>query len=456
MKFVDRNEEQRRLRRAIESDMAQFIVIYGRRRLGKSTLVKKVLNERDLYFMADNSEQNRQRELLAQLLADSYPGFDKVNYPSWESLFEHLDMRCEKGTTLCLDEFPYMVKTCPELPSILQKIVDRKERKYHLILCGSSQRMMQKLVLDASDPLYGRADVILKLGFIPYPYLQEVLDIDAVQAVEEYSVWGGVPRYWELRNKEDNLLEAIRYNMLSTNGTLYEEPMRLFMDDLTQSTQSETIMSVIGNGCNRLSEIAARLGKKATDLGNPLNKLIQLGYIERELPFNENLKNSKKSIYRIADPFMDFYYRFIIPNRSLIGLGHVKRVEQRIIVEFPRYVSLHWEKICRDSISGNELFGHVWDIAARWWGNVSETERIELDVVALSEDKKHLLVGECKWTEKENSEILMKQLVEKASKLPFAKNKEIVPVLFLKHPPLDNGKENILLPEAVAQLNCRL
>ncbi|MBD9092159.1 MAG: hypothetical protein EGQ20_06495 [Bacteroides oleiciplenus] len=129
---------------------------------------------------------------------------------------------------------------------------------------------------------------------------------------------------------------------------------------------------------------------------------------------------------------------------------------QRIVAEFPRYVLLHWGKICRDSVNGNNLFSQMWDIAARWWGNVSETERIELDVVALSEDKKHLLVGECKWTEKENSEMLMKQLVEKASKLPFAQNKEIIPVLFLKHPPLDNGKENILLPEAVAQLNCRL
>lgn len=455
MKFVDRKEEQHRLRRALESETAQFIVIYGRRRLGKSTLIKRVLSEKDIYFMADNSEQNRQRELMAQLLADSYPGFNKVNYPDWESLFEQLDLRCEKGTTLCLDEFPYMVKACPELPSILQKVVDRKERKYHLILCGSSQRMMQNLVLDASDPLYGRADVILKLGAIPYPYLQEVLEIDAVQAVEEYSVWGGVPRYWELRERETDLLSAIRYNLLSTNGTLYEEPMRLFMDDLTQSTQSETILSVIGNGSNRLSEIAARLEKKATDLGNPLNKLMQLGYIEREVSYNENIKNTKKSIYRIADPFMDFYYRFIIPNRSMIGLGHTKRVEQRILAEFPRYVSLHWEKICRNAVSGNELQGHVWDIAARWWGNVSETERIELDVVALSEDKKYLLVGECKWTEGENAEILMRQLIEKANKLPFAQNKEIVPVLFLKRPPLDGKKENILLPEEVALLTCR-
>jgi AAA+ ATPase superfamily predicted ATPase len=312
--------------------------------------------------------------------------------------------------------------------------------------------MMQKLVLDASDPLYGRADVILKLGGIPYPYLRELLEVDDIQAIEEYSVWGGVPRYWELRAKEETLPEAIRYNLLSTNGTLYEEPMRLFLDDLSQTTQAETILSVIGNGCHRLSEIAARLGKKSTDLGNPLNILMQLGYVERELPFGENIKNSKKTLYHIADPFMDFYYRFIIPNRSLIGLGHTVRVEQRIMTEFSRYVSMHWEKLCRDAVSGNELLGHVWDVAARWWGNASETERLELDVVALSEDKKHLLVGECKWTKGENVAFLMQQLREKGQKLPFAQGKEIIPVLFLKQTELEEIPANVLLPDGVARL----
>lgn len=452
MKFVGRMEEQYRLRKALEADAAQLIVIYGRRRLGKSTLIKQVLKETDIYFMADNSEQTRQRELLANLLAERYPGFDKVSYPDWETLLEHLNMRCERGTALCIDEFPYLVKACPELPSILQKIVDRKERRFHIILCGSSQRMMQQLVLDAAGPLYGRANAILKLGPIAYPYLREILPINAVQAIEEYSVWGGVPRYWELREQEASLLDAIRYHLLSTNGTLYEEPLRLFIDDMTQSTQAETILSIIGNGCNRLSEIASRLEKRVTDLGNPLNRLIQLGYIERELPFNEHERNTKKSIYRIADPFMDFYYRFIIPNRSLIGLGHTKRVEQRIMAEFPRYVSLHWEKICRKAVSGNEVEGHVWEVASRWWGNVSEGERLEFDVVALSEDKGHLLVGECKWTEGEHAEMLLKQLVAKAEKLPFAKGKAIVPMLFLKCPPQEGRTGQVMLPEEVANL----
>ena len=449
MKFVDRVDEQYRLGRALTSDEAQFVVIYGRRRLGKSTLVKRVLRENDLYFMADNSEQTRQRELLADMIAEHFDGFNKVKYPDWNILFEHLNMRCPQGTTLCLDEFPYMVKSCPELPSILQKVVDHKDRNFHLILCGSSQRMMQKLVLDASDPLYGRADVIMKLQPIHYSFLMDVLPIDAIQAVEEYSVWGGVPRYWELREREKDLFEAIKYNMLSVNGTLYEEPLRLFLDDMTQSTQSETILSVIGNGSNRLSEIAGRLGKNATDLGNPINKLIQLGYVERELPFNENIKNTKKSIYRIADPFMDFYYHFIIPNRYLIGLGHTTRAEQRIRERFPQYVSLHWEKLCRDVVSGNELFGHVWEVASRWWGNVSEAQRIELDVVALSEDKKCLLVGECKWTEGEYAGALKDQLLKKASCLPFAKGKELVPVVFLKRPPLDGDMTNVILPKDI-------
>lgn len=190
MEFVDRIEEQKRLIKALNSDKASFIVVYGRRRLGKSTLIKKVLTPSDVYYMADQTERAHQISLLAREIGMTVPDFDKVVYPDWQALLTGLNHRAKERFTLCLDEFPYLVKSSPELPALLQKLIDSHSLKYNLIICGSSQQLMQGLVLDGSAPLYGRADQMLKLSPIHIKYLQEVLHTDAVSTVEEYAIWG--------------------------------------------------------------------------------------------------------------------------------------------------------------------------------------------------------------------------------------------------------------------------
>lgn len=209
----------------------------------------------------------------------------------------------------------------PELPSVLQKLIDEKTLKYNIVVCGSSQNMMYGLFLDSTAPLYGRANVIMKFMPIRLPYIQEALGFNATSAIEEYSVWGGVPRYWELRENNASLEDALWYNILSVNGTLYEEPIKLFQDDVKDVVKTSTIMSYVGSGASRLSEIASRCNEPATNLSRPLKKLIDLGFLEREVPFGVDEKSSKKSLYKIADPFMAFYYQFVVPNRSFIELG---------------------------------------------------------------------------------------------------------------------------------------
>lgn len=134
------------------------------------------------------------------------------------------------------------------------------------------------IVFDSTAPLYGRADEIMKLAPIRLPYIQEALSLDAMNAIEEYAVWGGVPRYWELRENQNSLNDALWHNILSVNGTLYEEPIKLFQDDVKDIVKTSTIMSYIGTGANRLSEIAARCNEPATNLSRPLKKLIDLGF----------------------------------------------------------------------------------------------------------------------------------------------------------------------------------
>ena len=456
MKFVDRIEETKRLKEALLREKAGLVVVYGRRRLGKSTLIKRVLTDNDVYFLADRSEEQYQRTLLAKMVAQIYPDFDKVSYPDWESLFRAANYRANRRFTLCLDEFPYLVEQCPQLPSVLQKLVDEKQLNYNLLLCGSSQNMMYGLFFDSSAPLYGRADVILKLTPIRLPYIQSALKLSDVETIEEYAVWGGVPRYWELREFNASLHEALWQNIFSVNGTLYEEPVKLFQDDIKDVVKASTLMSYIGSGANRLSEFAARCNEPATNLSRPLKKLIDLGYLSKDVPFGIPEKNTKKSLYKIADPFMAFYYQFVVPNRSFIELQRPKPVEQALKAHFAEYVSLQWESLCRDAVTGNLIDGVLYGEAKRWWGAVlnedKKPEQVELDVVAESVDKKYLLVGECKWSAQENGKQLTAELLRKAKLLPFAKNHEIVPVLFLKSKPKEEVG-NALLPKQVIGLN---
>ncbi|MBD5358154.1 MAG: hypothetical protein HDR88_14365 [Bacteroides sp.] len=237
-----------------------------------------------------------------------------------------------------------MVKHSSELPSILQRLIDSKSLKFNVVICGSSQRMMQNMILSQSEPLFGRANAIIDVRPIPISYLKEALHLDAISTIEEYSVWGGVPRYWELREEYSNLKDSINATLLSPTAVLYDEPRRLFLDDMTVTFQSESIMSVVAAGANRLSEIASRMGRDATALSGPIDRLIQMNYLQRE---------------------MDFYYTYIIPNMSSIGRGCRNFVMEEIEEDFSNYVSRHWEYLCRESVSGNRLYGYHWNEASR-------------------------------------------------------------------------------------------
>lgn len=455
MKFVDRIDETARLRDALLREESTFVVLYGRRRLGKSTLIKRVLTDNDVYFLADRSESQHQRALLAKVIAQIFPDFDKLTYPDWESLLRAANYRTERRFSLCLDELPYLVEQSPELPSVLQKLLDEKSLKYNIIVCGSSQNMMSGIFLNSTAPLYGRANVIMKLAPIKPPFIIEALGLSAIEAIEEYAVWGGVPRYWELREGNASLHDALWHNILSVNGTLYEEPAKLFQDDVKDIVKTSTIMSYIGSGANRLSEIASRCNEPATNLSRPLKKLIDLGFLEREVPFGTDEKNSKKSLYKITDSFMAFYYQFVVPNRSFIELDRRLPIEQAMDMHFSEFVSKLWERLCRDSVTGNLINNVLYDKAKRWWGTVlneeGKPEQVEIDVIAESLDKKYLLVGECKWTTLENGKLLTAELLRKANLLPFAEGHTIVPMLFLKNTP-KNDMGNTLLPSDVIDL----
>ena len=199
--FLNRERELSRLARSLASRGTSLVAVYGRRRLGKSRLVQQGLADRTaVYYVGDDRDGPVQRASLAREVARLLPGFAQVGYPGWEELLERFWRDAPDGTVLALDEFPALVQSSPELPSLLQKIVDRAGgRQRGLVLCGSSQRMMHGLVLDAKAPLYGRAQEILKIEPLHPHWLKQALHLrTAREVVEHFAVWGGVPRYWEL------------------------------------------------------------------------------------------------------------------------------------------------------------------------------------------------------------------------------------------------------------------
>jgi len=434
LQFLNRTREISKLTRALNSAEPTFIVVYGRRRCGKSTLLQHIAGENDIYYLADQQEAPLQIKSLANEISRHIPGFDQVSYPSWEVLFNSVQNQAQPGTTLILDEFPYLVQKSPELPSILQKQIDSRKNTIHLIICGSSQRMMQGLVLDSTAPLYGRAMEIIKLRPLEPGWLVDALEFDAIKTVEAYSIWGGVPRYWELAKQFSRVDTACKELVLNRDGILHEEPMRLLLDDMRGAGQPHSLLGLIAGGANRMSEIAGRLGKPATSLTRPLANLIQLGYIRKDVPFGESIRSGKKTIYRIEDPFLQFWYRIVLPNQSLLEQDLIDEVYADSKQKLTMQTAEIWEELARLSVSRLEIGGQRWKPASRWWGRGQTGKQMEIDVVAESMDGSSILFGEAKWEKKTNVTQLIEKLSDHTDNFPKIGKRKIVLAAWCKYP----------------------
>ena len=229
--------------------------------------------------------------------------------------------------------------------------------------------MMQGLCLDAAAPLYGRAPEIIKVEPLDPTWIRKALPGRTEgELLEAYAVWGRVPRYWELARDSNSTSEAIRRHVLDPLGVLSNEPSRLLLDDMQEIAQASSILSLIGEGCHRISEIAGRIGKPATSLSRPLARLVDLGLVAREVPFGGPESGSKRSLYRISDPFLRFWFRFVLPHRSLAAARSWPALERDLRSFLPGHLGQVWEDLSRASVSRLEIGGSRWRPASRWWG----------------------------------------------------------------------------------------
>jgi AAA+ ATPase superfamily predicted ATPase len=425
LKFLNRDNERTRLTRALASEEGTFCCLYGRRRCGKSRLLQETLpRQKVVYFVGDERESTLQRDGLASAVAGVVPGFDEVTYPDWSSLLERWWRDAPAGAVMALDEFPYLVKSSPELPSLIQRLVDQnRSKRVHLIVSGSSQRMMQGLVLASSAPLYGRAQEIIRVNPLGPAWIQKAFKAtQPSKLLEIYSLWGGVPRYWELALDYPTVRDAVEQLILDPLGVLHAEPRRLLLDDLRETAQAASVLSLIGQGCNRISEIAARLAKPATSLTRPLARLLDLELIRREQPFGVPERSSKKTLYKIDDPFLAFWFRYVEPNRSRLEAGMLNSVARDVKRHIRHYHGEVWEDIARRSVARLNIDGIEWTVGRRWWGTGLDREPSEIDIVAESVDGEALLVGEARLSlDRKAIERTKGELGRKARALPMAK-----------------------------------
>ncbi|MCG8557096.1 MAG: ATP-binding protein [Proteobacteria bacterium] len=434
--FLNREPELRRLERVLGSTEGALVCVYGRRRVGKSRLVRRALEgRRSAYFVGDDRDSPLHVAGVAEEIAGVLPGFEEVRYPDWQSLLQRFVREAPVGTCLCLDEFPALVRASPELPSLLQKLLDGLGGSGpKFLVCGSSQRMMHGLVLDASAPLYGRAREVLRIEPLDVSWLQRAFGLASpAEAVSQWAVWGGVPRYWELALDYASSQDAQEELLLDPQGPLHREPQRLLLDDMSDIARAASLLALVGGGSGRVSELAARLGVPATSLARTLANLIDLGFLARELPFGRSLRDTKRTYYRLADPLLRYYFRFVEPNRSRLAAGQTPQVMQSIQRAWPQFLGAAWEDLARQSVARDCIHGTTWNPASRWWGRAHDRTEIELDVVAqASGEPSRALVGEVKLTcSAREARGALGELEAKARRCPDLSGRRIEPVLWV-------------------------
>jgi AAA+ ATPase superfamily predicted ATPase len=390
--FVNRTEELSRLRGLYESDDAELAVIYGRRRLGKTELIKQSLEQYDdaIIYQAKQKTSALQLQQFIETATEPYPGVTRIR-EDWEEILTYL---AEQDAIIVLDEFPYLVAQDESLPSVLQALFDHKldESAATIVLVGSSISMMEEAALLGNSPLYGRSSLKLDIRQLPFGAAMEFFD-DAYTADEQVLTWGvfgGIPYYLEEVAPDATLAENIQRTILSRHGTLHDEPDYVLRMELTEPTRYFSILEAIAGGSTSRNEIAGTTGIDYNQLSKYLNRLSRLRLVNQHVPITEQKEKSKRSRYRIRDPFFRFWFHFVYGTGEQYDELGTDAYDALVKPELPDFVSAAFENLCCSAL--RTLYPeHTITNTGQWW-----YDDHEIDVVGLTAGET-LIVGECKF-----------------------------------------------------------
>ncbi|MBF0449789.1 MAG: ATP-binding protein [Candidatus Magnetomorum sp.] len=400
--FVNREKELDTLKREYSKDAAAFSVIFGRRRMGKTTLISRYIqNKRALYYYAT---EVRGRQHIEQLTLQimrflNKPHLHDLQFSDMEQLliFFSEQLPQEQKIIFAIDEYQEIVKVIPEFSSILQKVWDLhfKSKNIHLILCGSVISMMHSETLAYDAPLYGRRTSNIHLKPMKFINIKDFIpSISLEDAIRIYASFGTVPKYLELYDEHLDFMENIQQSILNKDAYLYQEVKYLLKEEKGDGPTYFSIIQTIAMGEKKIGNIAKRLQMPSNHLTRYLMKLIDLDIIEKEVPITEkNPLKSKLGRYRIIDRFIDFWFFYVYKNTSLLEIGQYRYVLDEIEKTFnQRFVSFAFEDYVKELIMENPMqyLGFVPLKMGRWW-----SKNAEIDLVAIGEDSIALI--ECKW-----------------------------------------------------------
>lgn len=426
--FIGRERELATLNKLYKSDNFEFIVIYGRRRVGKTALINQFIKDKKaIYFMGIESNAKQNLENFSKNIIEYHTEIETdTSFLSFQAALEYVFKLSEKERLiLALDEYPYIARASKSLASTLQLLIDKYKdsSKLMLILCGSSMSYMEDHVLAYKAPLYGRRTAQMKL--IPfdfeetYHYFQHFSDEDKALI---YGIVGGTPQYLLQMNDKLSIEDNIKNTYLNPTSALFEEPENLLKQEVREPALYNTIITAIATGSSRMSEISGKIGENTNVCSAYVKNLISLGIIQKEVPYGE--KSSRKSIYSIADNMFRFWYRFIPENNSIIARGAADLAYKRIEPLLSDYMGKVFEEICKQYLWKLLITGQSpveFSSIGRWWGNdPAEKSQAELDILA-EQDKNTALFGECKWTNEKVSLSVLETLVKRSRLFSYQK-----------------------------------
>lgn len=424
--FVDREQELETLQNEYERDGSALVILYGRRRVGKTTLISEFIkNKKALFFLASEESEAQNRNAFKDKVAEFLDSalLRSADIKSWDLLFRSIvETPFDSKPVIVLDEFQYLGKANPAFPSIFQRIWEEilKDQSVMVILCGSLISMMESQTLAYGSPLYGRRTAQIRLKQIPFAHYHEFFPGKSRrELIEMYAVTGGVPKYIELFSESKDIYSAIGKCVLNRSGYLYDEPHFLLQQEVTEVGSYFSIIKAIAAGNRKLSAISAVLETKATSLTKYLKTLIDLDILEREVPVTEDSpEKSKRGLYKIKDNYLRFWFSFVYPNRSFIESGHSAIVMDQIRKSLVKnHIAFVYEDVCKErmwEMNGDGAWPFHFSKLGRFWDSKNE-----IDLVALDPAGKNLILGECKyWTEPVGVGVL-RDLEAKAEAVPW-------------------------------------
>jgi AAA+ ATPase superfamily predicted ATPase len=403
--FIGRDSELKKLNEMYASGGFECAIIYGRRRVGKTTLIKEFIKDKKaIYFVA--------READGMVNLNGFSGdvysvtarelVKNAFFSDWERAFDYIyQISKDSRIVLAIDEYPFLAGGYRPISSILQAHIDAqfKESKLFLILCGSSMSFMENQVLGYKSPLYGRRTAQFKIT--PFGFFESLPFLEPFSKEDKavlYGVTGGVPEYLNKIDSAKSVSENIIGLFLTASGALFEEPSNLLKQELREPATYNGIIEAIADGASRLNEIATKCGIESNKCAKYLKSLMSLGIVKKELPVTET--SSKRSIYLLDDMMFRFWYRFVFPNMSGIvsGLGSAI-FDFEIGTELPAYMGLVFEEICKQYLleqAKKNALPFLPGKIGKWWGNNPHEKRQE-EIDVLIYRKGSALFCECKW-----------------------------------------------------------